>query len=82
MTNGVCQEGILSPPLFNVYMDALSIKLNKCKTRCVIGDRLINHLMYADDLVILSLYSAGLQQSLHRYGVQNDTKNNTKRVWS
>ncbi len=38
-----------------------------------VGDSIINHLMYADDLVILSPYSAGLQQVLRvwsLYGVQ------------
>lgn len=64
MTNGVWQGGILSPILFNLYMDGLSVELNDCKTGCVIGDSLINHLMYADDTVIMSPYSAGFQQLL------------------
>ena len=38
--------------LFNVYiMDDLSCLLNCCNTGCVSGDTIINHLMYADDLV-------------------------------
>ncbi len=82
MTNGVRQGGILSPLLFNLYMDDLSVELNECKTGCVIGDSLINHLMYADDLVILSPYSSGLQQFLRVcsfYGVQHDIVFNTKK---
>ena len=35
-------------------MDDLSIKLNDIKVGCTIGTTLINHLMYADDLVLLS----------------------------
>lgn len=64
VSNGVRQGGILSPVLFNVYMDELSSKLNHCKTGCVIGTNVVNHLMYADDLVLISPYSAGMQQLL------------------
>ena len=52
VSNGVRQGGILSPYLFCVYMDDLSIKLNDIKVGCTIGTTLINHLMYADDLVL------------------------------
>ena len=79
VSNGVRQGGILSPYLFNVYMDDLSERLNKCMTGCVIGEIILNHLMYADDLVILSPYSAGLQQLLlicSEFGVENDIKYN------
>ena len=55
VSNGVCQGGLLSPALFNLYMDELSQQLNECQTGCLIGNILINHLMYADDLAILSL---------------------------
>ena len=42
--NGVRQGGILSPFLFNVYMDELSQQLNACNTGCVIGNSLINQI--------------------------------------
>jgi len=73
VSNGVRQGGILSPFLFNVYLDELSNRLNGCKTGCLIGELLINHLMYADDLAIFCPYIAGLQQMLKicsEYGVQ------------
>ena len=60
VSNGVCQGGILSPYLFCVYIDDLSIKLNDIKVGCTIGTTLINHLMYADDLVLLSPSAMGL----------------------
>lgn len=64
VTNGVHQGRILSPFLFNMYVNDLSLILNACGTGCRVGDSLINHLMYADDLIIFSPYSAGLQQLL------------------
>lgn len=63
-------------------MNGLSIELNDCKTRFVERDSLINRLVYADDWVTLSPYSAGLQQLLRvssSNGVQHDFKFNTKK---
>ena len=62
--NGVRQGGILSPYLFNVYMDDLSCLLNCCNTGCVSGDTIINHLMYADDLVLISPSATGMKELL------------------
>ena len=45
----------------------------------MIGNTLLNHIMYADDLVVFSPYSAGLQQLLNvcsEYGVVHDMKFN------
>ena len=37
VTNGIRQGGILSPYLFNLVMDGLSVKLNESKVGCLIG---------------------------------------------
>ena len=63
-TNGVKQGGILSSKLYNVYMDDLSMKLNQSSIDGVIVGHLIKHLCYADDLCLISLYSAGMQNRL------------------
>ena len=73
VTNGVRQGGILSPMLFNIYIDGLSDILNKSTIGCSIGGNCINHMLYADDLCIVSLSSAGLQQYL--YNVMITVKN-------
>ena len=64
VSNGVRQGGILSPYLFNVYMDDLSSLLNCCNTGCVSGDTIINHMMYADDLVLISPSATGMKELL------------------
>ena len=66
VSNGVKQGGILSPMLFNVYMDQLSIKLNRSGIGGNIGGHLINDLCYADDLCLISLSSAGMQKLLDK----------------
>ena len=65
VSNGVKQGGILSPILFNVYMDQLSVKLNASSIEGDIGGVLVNHLWYADDICLISLSSAGMQQLLN-----------------
>ena len=41
--NGVRQGGILSPKLFNFYIDALSTRLNSIPAGCKIGNLMVNH---------------------------------------
>ena len=63
--NGVRQGGLLSPALFNIYMNDLSEQLRASKTGCMVGNILVNHLMYAEDLAIFSPSSTGLQEMLN-----------------
>lgn len=79
LKNGVRQGGIISPYLFNIYVDDLSLALNERKVGLHAGSKLINHIMYADDLVLMSPSSRGLQKLLcvcHEYGVSHDIKFN------
>ena len=62
VSNGGRQGGILSPLFVNVYMDGLSDILCRTECGCTMGGRMINHLMYADDLVMLSPSAKGLQR--------------------
>jgi hypothetical protein len=56
------QGGVLSPILFNVYIDTLSASLSSSQVGCSIGATYLNHLFYADDLVLLSPSPKGLQK--------------------
>ena len=48
-----------------IYVDDLSVALNACRVGCCVGKVLINHLMYADDLVILAPSVSGLSKARH-----------------
>lgn len=58
-------------------MNDLSKQLRTCKTGCMAGAMVVNHLMYADDCVLLSPSSGGLQKRLSvcsRHGELHDEK--------
>ena len=61
---GVKQGGILSPMLFNIYMNELSVKLNQSGIGGDIGGHLISQLCYAYALCLISLSSTGMQSLL------------------
>jgi len=64
ITNGVRQEGVLSPFLFAVYIDDLTYKLQMVNVGCYVGCHDLNHLLFADDAVIFAPAAKGLQQLL------------------
>ena len=80
--NGVRQGGVLSPLLFNVYIDELSVLLNLTYAGCCLGRSIINHLLYADDIVLFAPSAKGLQILLDvcsNFAVEHDNIfNNTK----
>ena len=65
ITVGVRQGGILSPSLFAVYVDKLLGKLTISGLGCFISGVCFNSLMYADDIILLSISVCDLQQMVN-----------------
>ncbi len=60
-SNGVRQGGILSPKLFAIYIDDLSVILSQLNVGCFINDTCMNHLFYADDMCLMAPSPSGIQ---------------------
>ena len=60
VTNGVRQGGVLSPYLFAVFLDELSIQLDSTRVGCTVGNMIVNHLRVADDICVFSPSISGL----------------------
>ena len=82
VTNGVRQGSIFRHTCLIYNVDDLSVTLNACRVGCCVGNVIINHLMYADDLVILAQSVAGLSKLLRiceSFGESNDIVFNQKK---
>jgi hypothetical protein len=63
--NGVKQGGVLSPTLFNIYLDELLSRLKENGAGCHIGRTWCGSLSYADDVVLLSPSLCGIKEMLN-----------------
>ena len=84
VSNGIRQGGIISPYLYNVYTDELTTLLDKKKIGCHVDGMSLNHVVYADDMVVLAPSAKALQEILdtcHEFAQSRDiTYNKTKTV--
>ena len=65
VSNGVKQGGIISPVLFNVYIDDFTCAINRSNIGGRVSGEIVNYLSYADDLCLICLSSAGMQKLLN-----------------
>ncbi len=75
VSNVIKQMGILSPMLFNIYVDDLSTALNKCNVGCYFNAIVLNHLYYAADMCLLYPSVHGLNELLYigdKYATYHD----------
>ena len=60
-------------------MDNLSLQLHKHPIGCSVGGTVVNHMLYADDIVFFALSAKGLQNILdlsHTYGCNHSIEFN------
>lgn len=63
---GVFQGDNLSPNLFNIFINDITKIFDSSCAPITIGSRLINSLLYADDLLLMSETEEGLQSSMNK----------------
>ena len=64
MSNGLKQGSVISPYLFNDYLNEKSYTLLQSNIRCHIGDAPMNHFAYADDLALKAPTARALNKLL------------------
>ena len=65
VTNGIRQGGLISPILYNVYTDELNDMLKQSNLGCHVAGVCVNHISYADDMVLLAPSAKALQALLN-----------------
>ena len=67
VSNGVSKGEVLAPILFNIYMDDFSKWLDDTQVGCTLNNVNLNHLAYAEYMVLLAPPLGALQELLDQY---------------
>ena len=85
--NGVRQGAVLSPTLFNIYIDSLFIELSDSGFGCKIKDRYFGCIDYADDISFIAPSREALQQMINiakqffdKHGIKISTNPDAKKT--
>ena len=82
VTNGVKQGAVLSPTLFNTYVDGLLQRLKQCGVGCHLGSTYAGSVSYADDLTLIAPSLPALKVMLEiaaQYAQEFDIKFNASK---
>lgn len=71
---GLKQGGSASPKLFSLYLEELTDTLNSSGIGIKIGKLIINHFMYADDVILIANNTADLNKMLKITGEYGELK--------
>ena len=67
ISNGVIQGGVLSPLLFNVYLDELILLLREQGVGCHMNGMFVGAFCYADDVTLLAPTGVAFNAMLDTY---------------
>ena len=83
ISNGVRQGAVLSPFLFNIYMDELIHELKNEGSGCWIGSQFYGTLVYADDIMLLAPSVSALKTMIatcEKFGAKTGLDFNSKKT--
>ena len=64
-TFGLRQGSIISPILFNTYINELLVSLKRIKSNCIFNNVLTKNIINADDIALLAPSWKGLQELIY-----------------